>query len=112
MFPTANEWYYVVVTYDGSSGEQAVYVDGALTTTGTTSYPYCGTTTGSLVIGQEQDSYGGGFDIDQTPGMYHGTMAVYERAWDASEVEASKTCVDESDPDRGDLGEAFFRPLE
>ena len=47
---------------------------------------FCGTRTGSLALGQEQDSVGGGFDPNQATDAIIDTFAIYDRAWSAEEV--------------------------
>ena len=90
-FDTTGVWIYVVVTWDGSS--MTVYSDGSVAS----AYVYsnfCGTYTGTLVVGQEQDAVGGSFDSGQAADMIVDTVAVYNTAWSASDVTSDKTCVD------------------
>ena len=51
------------------------------------------------MFGQDQDTVGGGFDPNQAANMYQDGVAIYSRAWDSSEISATKTCVDTADPD-------------
>ena len=96
MFPVANVWYYAVVTYDGSS--TVAYVDGVVSSAGNYA-SFCGTYTGSLVFGQEQDSLGGGYDANQACGLEQDTVAIYSTAWSSSEIISDKNYVDTTDND-------------
>mmetsp|Transcript_4368 Transcript_4368/g.9256 ORF Transcript_4368/g.9256 Transcript_4368/m.9256 type:complete len:392 (+) Transcript_4368:21-1196(+) len=97
---TQNIWQHVHVTWDGSAN--MVYVDGVYQ--GLVSNPIAsgctGISNGVLVIGQEQDSLGGGFVASQAPGMYLDTVAIYDTAWSANEVAAvaGRECIDSGDP--------------
>merc|ERR1711965_853544 len=86
----------MVVTWDGSS--MNIYLNGETTTSGIVT-SFCGTHTGCLVFGQDQDSLGGGFQSWQAIGMEQDTIAIYSTAWSASAVQAAKTSVDTTDPD-------------
>lgn len=102
MFATVGRWYYVVVTYGGSSsdnkGGMKVYVDGAQTSDGIHD-SFCGRRAGCLVFNQDQDTLGGGFDALQSPGMEQDTVAIYSYAWKSNEIVAAKSCTDRTDPD-------------
>ena len=87
--------HHVIVTWNGE--EMNVYIDGLETTSGIHS-SFCGSYTGSLVFGQEQDSVGGGFQESQSLGMEQSAVAIYNKAWAPSEIPTSKTFVNISDP--------------
>ena len=55
---------------------------------------FCGGRTGSLVLGQEQDSVGGGFAANQASDCAIDTLAIYDEWWSATTVAArDKTCI-------------------
>ena len=87
LFPESDVWYYVAVTYDGE--EMEVFLNGEFTTADL-DYPFCGGHEGSLVIGQEQDALGGGFDVSQNTPMLLHAMAIHNQALDSSKITASK----------------------
>ena len=69
MGVTANDgkWHHICATWRNSDGQWKSYKDGAMVKTGTglkKGYTIHGG--GSLVLGQEQDSVGGGFDASQS----------------------------------------------
>jgi hypothetical protein len=91
---TLNTWQHMVVTWDGTTNK--VYNNGVLKPTG--SWPastQCTTTYGSLVIGQEQDSVGGGFNAGQAPSIWVDTVSIYNVPWSAVEVSSrsSPSCA-------------------
>ena len=58
-------WHNFAVTYAGLTGQTQIYLDGALQTTVTLATgPF--TSGGALVLGQDQDSLGGGFETSQS----------------------------------------------
>eukprot|EP00494_Astrolonche_serrata_P024231 UN24489 len=60
-------WHYIRVVVDGSSWD--VYQDNVLHNQAKSNNDFCGMTTGYLVFGQDQDSFGGSFDANQNPSM-------------------------------------------
>ena len=58
-------WHHIAVTWQGSDGKTELHKDGKLVFTGTLASGTSITSGGSLVLGQEQDSVGGGFDSNQ-----------------------------------------------
>ncbi len=60
-----NKWHFVAVSWKGSNGETRLYKDGILAYSGILSQGTSITGGGSFVIGQEQDTVGGGFDQSQ-----------------------------------------------
>jgi len=94
---SVNSWIHFVVSWDGSSTK--MYADGSPYTF-FQGYPYCGASTGTLVMGQEQDCPGGCFHSADVAPIYIDTLAVYNTAWSATFVASlgsSKSCVDTSD---------------
>jgi hypothetical protein len=55
-------FHHVVVTWRSSDGQLIVYVDGISVFSATTQLGFSFTANGSLVLGQDQDNIGGGFD--------------------------------------------------
>ena len=58
-------WHHLLVTWKSSNGAVNLYKDGVPVFSGTTSVGTSITSGGTLVLGQEQDGIGGGFDITQ-----------------------------------------------
>ena len=58
-------WHHLAVTWQSSDGDLKVFKDGVIDYSGTLSAGSTITPSGSLVIGQEQDSVGGGFSSSQ-----------------------------------------------
>jgi hypothetical protein len=77
-----------------------VYVNGVLNNA-IRHTAFCGSYTGVLVFGQEQDSLAGGFQAAQAADVYIDTIAVYNRSWSASYISSlgasGKTCVNQYD---------------
>lgn len=61
-----NQWHHLAVTYNSSNFIAKVYKDGVLASTNTFPTSATLTTNGTFVLGQEQDSPGGGFDSTQS----------------------------------------------
>ncbi|MFI5973000.1 LamG-like jellyroll fold domain-containing protein [Streptomyces sp. NPDC051452] len=78
--PTTGAWAHLVGVYDSASGAIKLYVNGALSGSGTNTTPW--NATGPLTIGQ--DKYAGA-SSDLLPGAVSGVQ-VYQRALSASEV--------------------------
>ena len=80
-------------TWDNTTGEYTVYVDGQLTSQGSgfaVNQTLNGSPgVGSLLFGQEQDAVGGGFDPNQTfSGTLH-DVRIFNEARTASEIEGN-----------------------
>ena len=58
-------WHHITVTWQSSDGEVKVFKDGIQIYTGTLKQGYNIINDGALVVGQEQDSVGGGFNPSQ-----------------------------------------------
>ncbi|MCR9143968.1 MAG: DUF2341 domain-containing protein [bacterium] len=81
-----NLWHHVAVTWRGQDGEVVFYKDGVETSRDTISVGYALPAGGALVLGQEQDSVGGGFNPAQSyEGLIEG-FRVYDRVLTAEEV--------------------------
>jgi len=62
-----NEWYHVCLTWSASTGKMDYYVNGVLVKSKGTSASTI-RSGGILILGQDQDSYGGSFDVNQAFG--------------------------------------------
>ncbi|GMH96860.1 hypothetical protein TrVE_jg14171 [Triparma verrucosa] len=97
----------MVITYTGGTyiyggtltgGSMKVYRDGVATTDGIYS-PYCESPSGSLVFANDQDDNVVN-DPDQASGHYQSTVAIYNQAKSAEEIQdqAASTEIDALDP--------------
>ena len=67
MSANDGNWHQICATWRNSDGQWKSYKDGVLTSTGTgLKTGYTITAGGSLVLGQEQDTAGGGFESTQS----------------------------------------------
>jgi parallel beta-helix repeat protein len=71
-------WIHLAVTWESTTGELIVYLDGVLAYTGTITHPDTLTDGGSLVLGQDQEASTGGFHPDRA---FDGQMNEV-RIWD------------------------------
>ncbi|MFE2374174.1 LamG-like jellyroll fold domain-containing protein [Streptomyces sp. NPDC059398] len=78
--PKAGSWTHLVGVFDATTGAEQIYVDGALSGTGTNATPW--KATGPLTIGQ--DEYAGA-SADPLPGGVS-NVQVYQRALSSSDV--------------------------
>jgi phosphodiesterase/alkaline phosphatase D-like protein len=79
-------WHHIVVTWRSSDGQLIFYKDGLPVFSGTLQAGYSMTSGGCLVIGQDQDSLCGGFEISQA---FLGTIDevhIYNIALSAAEI--------------------------
>jgi len=79
-------WHHIVVTWRGSDGEVALYRDGVPEYSGTVAVGESLTPGGTLILGQDQDSVGGGFSPTQAYSGLLDEVIVFDRALDATEV--------------------------
>lgn len=79
-------WHNFVRTRTKTSGVEMYYLDGKYVGTRTQSANTSATTNGYLIIGQEADTPGGGFDAAQNLDGSFSKLAVYNRALSAAEV--------------------------
>ncbi len=92
----------ISVTWDSATGTVEMYVDGELlfTTTGVeTGQTISGG--GTLILGQEQDSPGGGFDSNQAFAGTYGDFRVFDDVRTAAEI--SDNALSDIDPASGGL---------
>ena len=82
-----NEWYHFCVGWSASSDRMDFYVNGVLVQTEATSISSIGAG-GTLVIGQDQDSLGGGFDKNQAFGGELYQLNVFSRKLRVEEIAA------------------------
>ena len=81
-------WTHLAVTSNRTTGYETLYVNGALTAVAVASVGTNFTTAGSLVLGQEQDSQGGGFDPGQSFKGDISSFKVFNRVLSDREVAA------------------------
>ena len=90
-----DKWHHICVSWQSSSGEWQSYLDGGLASSGTgfkTGYTI--QAGGSLVLGQEQDSVGGGFDSTQSLKGSLADVNVWSCVLEADKIlEISKSCL-------------------
>ncbi|MDF7822385.1 lectin-like protein [Pontiellaceae bacterium B12227] len=78
------EWHYISYVYDGNT--IAFYFDGVLQETASSTEASWSIDPGGLIVGQEQDSVGGGFSGSQNWTGAIDDLRFYNRALSASEV--------------------------
>jgi len=81
-----NHWYHYCLTWSLSTKMMDFYINGVLVTSG--GYGSTIAPGGILVLGQDQDSYGGGFDVNQAFGGDMHLLNVFSRKLRAQEVAA------------------------
>jgi len=79
-------WHHIAVTWRGSDGATKIYKDGNPVWNGTLAAGTTITSGGSLVLGQEQDSVGGGFNNREDFVGLLDEVAVYNEVLDDSEI--------------------------
>jgi len=100
----------VSVTWDSASGDLAVYDNGELAYSGSLRQGYSLTDGGTLVLGQEQDSLGGGFDPNQSFDGEINSLRIWERALTDEEIAEhhGQDMIDPADPDYASLQAEFL----
>ena len=81
-----DEWHDLIVTWDGVTGQAQLFDNGALVYSGSKNAGATIEGNGIIVIGQDQDNYGGGFDASQA---FHGDIsefAVWDSVLDTTEI--------------------------
>lgn len=81
-----NRWVNFCWTMNRTTGEEVFYIDGVQAGTATRAAGQALVSNGYLVIGQDADSAGGGFDPAQNLDGDWGYMAVYDRVLTATEA--------------------------
>lgn len=81
-----NVWTHCIFTWDSTTGLGKVYKNGILAYSGVLATGLSITGGGALVIGQEQDSVGGGFDGAQAMSGYIDDLALFNRVLSPKEI--------------------------
>ena len=101
---TANDgvWHHICASWQSSSGSWKFYKDGVLKKEGTNlKRGHTIRSGGTLVLGQEQDSVGGGFDADQSFQGMISNVNMWNLVLTDDQVEKmSKSCLLEEASDR------------
>ena len=87
-------WHHICTSWENKAGSWKIYKDGVSLASGSAlKAGYVVKTDGILIIGQEQDSLGGGFDVNQ---RYIGELTdlnLWNRVLNATEIlKLSKSC--------------------
>ncbi len=86
--PDDNLWHHLVWTRNNTTGESRIYIDGALedSDTNAANQGEINLDSGGIIIGQEQDSVGGGFDATQMFQGWIDEVRIFNRVLSAGEV--------------------------
>lgn len=84
--PNTTNWFQIIRTRTSSSGVETLYINGASTYTTTLASGTSFTSGGSLVVGQEQDSVGGGFSSVQCFIGDISSIKIYNKVLTSDEV--------------------------
>jgi len=84
--PDDGLWHHLVWVRNSVSGEANLYIDGVSVDTDTTVTTTVSLDAGGVIIGQEQDRFGGGFDANQCFQGWIDEIRIYNRVLDASDV--------------------------
>ena len=81
-------WHHIVLVRNAGEGNTGIYVDGVGQTDrcGSLEYRALSVEAGGLILGQEQDRLGGGFDPNQALNGSLDDLRIYDRALSAAEV--------------------------
>ena len=95
MPPDDGVWHHICVSWERSLGSWKLYKDGEIKQQGTDfKKGFTVREGGSLVLGQEQDSVGGGFDADKSfKGMLSNVNVWDHKLTDAQVKEMSTSCL-------------------
>jgi YVTN family beta-propeller protein len=91
-------WHHIVVTHKTSDGETKLYKDGILVYTGTNAPSTSIAQNGYLVLGQDQDTIGGGFETIQSFLGLLDDVKIYNYARSATDILAEYN--------------AFYKPIQ
>ncbi|HMA83474.1 MAG TPA: LamG-like jellyroll fold domain-containing protein [Candidatus Thermoplasmatota archaeon] len=80
------QWHHIVVTWQSSNGSVNLYKNGIKKYTGTLSTGTSITPNGSLILSQEQDTIGGGFDPSQAFVGVLDEIVVYDKILNESQI--------------------------
>ncbi len=81
-------WHHVAVTWQSSDGRVQIYKDGALAFTGNIAVGAAITGGGALVLGQDQDFVGGGFEPAQACRGLLDEVRIYNRVLTRAEIQS------------------------
>ena len=95
MSPNDGVWHHICLSWERSSGSWKLYKDGEIKQQGTDFQKgFTVRAGGSLVLGQDQDSVGGGFDADQSfKGMLSNVNVWDRKLTDTQIKEMSTSCL-------------------
>ena len=79
-------WHHLVITSDRVSGAEIIYLDGGLAYQSTRGAGALLETSGTYVIGQDQDNLGGGFDANQAFEGFIPVVRMYDKVLSPLEV--------------------------
>ena len=80
------QWHHIVVTWQSSNGSVNLYKNGIKKYTGTLSTGTSITPNGSLILAQEQDTIGGGFDSSQAFVGILDEVVIYDKILNESQI--------------------------
>ncbi len=80
------QWHHITFKRTGSDGQVYFYLNGNFVSTGSLSSGLISVSVGGLIIGQEQDSVGGGFVLSQAYSGYMDELRFYDRALNDTEI--------------------------
>ncbi|HLF71355.1 MAG TPA: LamG-like jellyroll fold domain-containing protein [Dehalococcoidia bacterium] len=83
-----NAWRHVVIVRDASADKVTLYVDGVSVSTQDTPVSSLTIASGGLVLGQEQDSVGGGFSASQAFRGQMDDVRIYDRVLSQQQIAA------------------------
>ena len=83
-----NEWYHFCVVWSSASSLMEFHVNGVLVKSHVTTTSRLSNSGGTLVVGQDQDSLGGGFALNQAFGGEIYQLNVFSRALRIEEIAA------------------------
>ena len=86
-------WVQLVRTSNRTSGAEVLYLNGELAGSSTISIGYNFETGGTLILGQEQDSLGGGLDSNQALEGKYSVFRMYDRVLNATEVKQNYDAI-------------------
>lgn len=95
MSPNDGVWHHICLSWERSSGSWKLYKDGEIKQQGTDfKRGFTIRQGGALVLGQEQDSVGGGFDADESfKGMLSNVNVWDHKLADTQIEEMSTSCL-------------------
>jgi hypothetical protein len=79
-------WHHLALLWRGDTGQASLYLDGAFSSSTTIRANYTIVKGGTLILGQDQDSLGGGFDASQAFQGIVDEMQIWNVLRNASEI--------------------------